>query len=71
MSPEKQPDQASSSVPQSPKKPSVTSLIIQRDTVNREIIRLSRLMDAEKHKFDLINIEIQATVLGVSSEAWK
>jgi len=70
MSPEKQPDQASPSDPQS-QKPNVTSLIIQRDMVNREIIRLSRLMDAEKHKFDLINIEIQATVLGVSSEAWK
>ena len=67
----KQPEPASSSDPQSPEKPDVTSLIIQRDTVNREIIRLSRLIDAEKHKFDLINIEVQAAVLGVSSEAWK
>lgn len=70
MSQEKPPEPVSSSDPQSPK-PDVTSLIIQRDTVNREIIRLSRLVDAKKLEFDRINIEVQAAVLGVSSEAWK
>lgn len=63
-------DQVSSSDPQS-QSPSVTSLIIQRDTVNREIIRLSRLIDERKHEFDQINVRIQAAVLGVSSETWK
>jgi hypothetical protein len=70
MSQARQPDQVSSSDPQS-QKPSVTSLIIQRDTINREIIGLSRLMDEKKHEFDQINVQIQAAVLGVSSEAWK
>lgn len=67
---ERQPEPVSSSDPQS-QKPDVTSLIIQRDTINREIIRLSRLVDAKKLEFDKINIEVQAAVLGVSSEAWK
>lgn len=67
---ERPPEPVSSSDPQS-QKPDVTSLIIQRDTINREIIRLSRLVDAKKLEFDKINIEVQAAVLGVSSEAWK
>ena len=67
---ERPPGPVSSSDPQS-QKPDVTSLIIQRDTINREIIRLSRLVDAKKLEFDKINIEVQAAVLGVSSEAWK
>lgn len=67
---EKPPEPVSSSDPRS-QKPDVTSLIIQRDTINREIIRLSRLVDAKKLEFDKINIEVQAAVLGVSSEAWK
>lgn len=49
----------------------MTSLIIQRDTINREIIRLSRLVDEKKREFDAVNIRVQAAVLGVSSEAWK
>lgn len=68
---ERPPDPVSSSALQSQEKPSVTSLIIQRDAINREIIRLSRLVDEKKHEFDAVNVRIQAAVLGVSSEAWK